>query len=132
VIVNERIRQIRTHKGLSSKQLAERSGLSPAEISRIENESRQPKLDTTERIAAALDVSLDYLAGRRNSDVALPQAMARESFDVFLRDSPVTSEERELLRRVVLSDSAPQSCDDWRRLQRNLQIMGLTEKIESR
>lgn len=54
--VSQRIRAIRSEKGLTQEQLAERSGLPQSHISRIETAKHSPSRATLERIAAALEV----------------------------------------------------------------------------
>lgn len=48
----------RTAKGLSQQELADRVGTSHSQISRIESGRHRTNLDTLERIAAALDLTL--------------------------------------------------------------------------
>ena len=58
------IREMRTGSSLSQEALAERSGLDPVEISRIESGRADPAWGDVRRIAAALEVSLEALAER--------------------------------------------------------------------
>jgi Predicted transcriptional regulators len=62
------LKELRKERGLSMTELAARSGLSRAMISFIENELRNPTLDTLLRIAAVLNVELaDVLRDARKS-----------------------------------------------------------------
>ncbi|MCV2868505.1 XRE family transcriptional regulator [Defluviimonas sp. WL0002] len=47
---------LRTHAGITLRELGKKSGVSPAMISRIENGQVSPSLSTLESLAAALDV----------------------------------------------------------------------------
>ncbi len=58
-----RIRVWRDHRGLTSSALAEKAGIAQAFLSQIETGKRDGTIDTLRRIAAALGVSLDDLAG---------------------------------------------------------------------
>ena len=58
-----RIRVWRDHRGLTSAALAEKAGITQAFLSQIETGKRDGTIDTLRRIAAALRVSLDDLAG---------------------------------------------------------------------
>lgn len=60
----DRLYKIRDKKGMSRPELASRSGLCVSTITEYENSSREPSLYSAERIADALGVSIDYLAGR--------------------------------------------------------------------
>lgn len=56
------VREHRTLKGFGLNELAERLGISPAYLSRIEREHENPPRDELiERIAAILDLKLDEL-----------------------------------------------------------------------
>ena len=52
--VMQAIMEARIATGLTQKQLSERTGISQADISRIENGTANPSLKTLQRIASAL------------------------------------------------------------------------------
>lgn len=58
------VREERIKRGLSLNVLAERAGLSRQMVSYIEQEERNPTLDTMLRIAAVLELPLDTLIRR--------------------------------------------------------------------
>lgn len=83
-VVATRIRFLRLEKGWSQEHLAEAAGLSRDAVSRIERGDRQPSLDTLQRIADALEVSLSSLVAagkpspsgtgaRRTPSIPLPE-----------------------------------------------------------
>jgi transcriptional regulator with XRE-family HTH domain len=77
--LGERIHILRRRRHMSSAKLAELVGTARATISRLENTKKpQVSFDVLVRIAEALGVSLDYLAGRKDTEkVELsPVAMA--------------------------------------------------------
>src|SRR5437899_12500387 len=57
----ERIRQIRESKNLSQGNIEERTGLLRCYVSRVENGHTMPSLETLEKFARALEVSLYQL-----------------------------------------------------------------------
>ena len=57
-----RIKELRSRRGYSQEELAERSGLSLRTIQRIENGETEPRGDSLTRLAAAFDVTVDDLA----------------------------------------------------------------------
>jgi transcriptional regulator with XRE-family HTH domain len=70
--VRMRIRSLRTARGWSLDSLAERVGVSPSQLSRIETGHRRLALDQLSAIAAALNVSLDQLVeSADDSDVVI-------------------------------------------------------------
>ena len=72
--VGQRIRTIRVGAGLTLETLAERTGMTPARISRVERGVQSPTVNTLERLADGLGVDLgsffwtDPVAGRFGTD----------------------------------------------------------------
>ncbi len=65
--VNEReVRALRARLGMTQKGLAEASGLSLSQVSRIERGNHDPHRSTSERLSAALDVDPARLIRRGN------------------------------------------------------------------
>jgi transcriptional regulator with XRE-family HTH domain len=59
--LGERIREVRKERGWSQAELGEKVGTDSQHISRYENGRITPSVDALVRLAAALDVSADYL-----------------------------------------------------------------------
>ena len=59
--IGEKIREIRISKGITQKQLAEKLNTSQQNLAQYENGKRNPKLETLQRIATALDVAISNL-----------------------------------------------------------------------
>jgi transcriptional regulator with XRE-family HTH domain len=55
------LRRLRKEAGLSQEVLADRTGLHPTEISRLERAVREPRLGTIVRLARGLKVGVDDL-----------------------------------------------------------------------
>jgi transcriptional regulator with XRE-family HTH domain len=67
--VGQRIRMIRTRRGLKQSELAEKTGLSQITVSRIETgRTKVVKPEILRVIAENLDVSVDYLLGGDNPE----------------------------------------------------------------
>ncbi len=62
--IGERVRKMRTKKGMSQVNLSELSHIHEIGISRIECGKQQPTVETVVRLADALNCSVDYLLGR--------------------------------------------------------------------
>ena len=60
-VVRGRIKALRREKGLTQEQLCERAEISVDAVNRIESGNRVPTIDTLEKIAAGLAVSLTDL-----------------------------------------------------------------------
>jgi transcriptional regulator with XRE-family HTH domain len=101
------------------------TGLSESEISQIESGvKRSPRVDTIQRIAMALDVSMDFLLGCFDYGAPLEKALAMESLALFLKASKprVTEEQSRALRKIAESGSGPQSIREWELFLKNVAI----------
>lgn len=76
-----RIREWRERKGLSQEALGELSGMTGAQISRLENAKRRLKTEDLRRIAVALGVPWQELLG----DLQLPALQRRRLSSVMVR-----------------------------------------------
>lgn len=70
--IGENIRKIRMSKGMTQKELGEKSGINPAQIRRYElgGKNSNPKLETLQKIATALEVSVADLDPRIFTDIS--------------------------------------------------------------
>ena len=67
--IGQRIKRLRARKGVSLRQLSELSGVERGLLSKLERGQRpQVSLQVAMRIAKALGVTLDYLAGMYEDD----------------------------------------------------------------
>jgi transcriptional regulator with XRE-family HTH domain len=120
MLVNQRVKEIRKYRRLEGRELAQLAGLSPTEVSHVERKMRNPKTDTLQRIAAALEVNTGYLLGEEDSDLPLAKALAMQSLKVFLRHNKLTPEEAAYVHRICALDSAPETVKGWRDLLSNV------------
>jgi transcriptional regulator with XRE-family HTH domain len=98
----ERLRQLREEKGLSMRQLAERSGVDVGVVSRVERgQYKPPKIGTIEKLARALDLSeaekeeLLRLSGRLEPEsTGTELSVARVEADQEVRERLAAVEER--------------------------------------
>jgi transcriptional regulator with XRE-family HTH domain len=60
-MLNERVRTLRKQRGMSLRQLAEATGLSPALLSQVERGNTDPSLSTVRKLAAVLGADLATL-----------------------------------------------------------------------
>lgn len=60
-IIGQRIRNYRTQKGLSQEKLAELAGCHPTYIGQLERGEKNATLESVEKIASAMDISLSEL-----------------------------------------------------------------------
>ncbi|RIW36104.1 helix-turn-helix domain-containing protein [Bacillus salacetis] len=73
-MVGERIKSIREKKGMTINELAQKAEISKSYISSIERDiQKNPSINVLERIAAALEVSLDKLLDQPDLEVTLEE-----------------------------------------------------------
>ena len=65
----QRIRDARKAAGLTQKELAQRLGLSFQSVAQWENDLRNPKIETLQKIAEALEISPEKLFGSREERI---------------------------------------------------------------
>ena len=120
MIVSERIRSIREYRGLKARDLAKLAGVSPAEISRLESEHRDPRSDTLQRIAAALEVSVSFLLHEEDEELDLPVAIRRQTLRKFRKTAVLTNSQITRLVAMCVLDSAPKSVQEWKDFVENV------------
>ena len=64
--IGNALKQLRTDRKLTQKQVADALGIARVNYTRYENNTRCPDYDTLVMIANFYEVSLDYLFGRDN------------------------------------------------------------------
>lgn len=107
--VGERIRKIRTEKGMTQKQVAEACGMADSAVRKYESGAQKPKLDTIIRLAKALDVSPSLLAGI-DPLIETPEnrAIVDCGLSEVMRDSQIfySSGTRKKARKPTLEEAA--------------------------
>jgi transcriptional regulator with XRE-family HTH domain len=121
-IIGLRVKEIREYRKLRGKDLAHMAGLSAAEISHIERGNRNPGVEIIERLAGALEVTLDYLVGKEDVDVPLVRGLARQSLRIYRRGAILTTEQEQYVLMMAESDSAPVTIEGWNNLLTHIML----------
>ena len=98
-VVGQRIRNYRGKLGLSQEKLAELSGCHPTYIGQLERGEKNATLESIEKIAVALDISLSKLFEKLGGNESGTKNIPLECYE-FL--SAKTEEEQEQLYRILL------------------------------
>jgi Predicted transcriptional regulators len=61
---SERLKELRSSKGLTMEQLGKEIGSTKGTISNLENGNKKPSLDMLIKLANYFNISIDYLVGR--------------------------------------------------------------------
>ncbi|MCB1202895.1 MAG: helix-turn-helix transcriptional regulator [Verrucomicrobiae bacterium] len=129
--VGPRIRALRLEQGLTIPQLAEKAGVSAGLLSQLENaegEKANPNLQTLQKIARALNVTIGDLLGNA---IAKSHRIIPERIDKGLSEFITSSRRRGIeLDDAVLQgcygmqerDGAPKTAEDWEFLYKTIKM----------
>jgi len=81
MMIGNRLRAIREEKNLSQGDIEQRTGLLRCYISRVENGHTVPAIETLEKLARALDISLYQLFYDGDKPPALPNVAAKKAVE---------------------------------------------------
>ena len=83
-MLGEHVRNIRKKRGITLKELAEKTGLSIGYISQIERNLTDPSLSTLRKLSAALDIpTYLFMGGEHSTGLTTRQA------DMMILSSPI-------------------------------------------
>ncbi len=106
--IGNTIRNVRKEKGMTLQQIADIMGCSPQLISQYENGKRQPKIETLQKIADALNVPLYELKGFDDSiyvdinpERIKQDAKAEELIKRQALGEDITEEERQKISNYI-------------------------------
>ena len=109
----DRLRSLREAKAFSQERLAANAGISQSVIAKAEKGTTLPTGDVLDKLASALDCTMDYLYGRGADYISASAAAIQMSFDVFSRNEVLTELQRERCRRALKHPNAPKTAKDW-------------------
>ncbi|MFH0899637.1 MAG: helix-turn-helix transcriptional regulator [Pseudomonadota bacterium] len=120
--LGRRIAELRRTRTFSQEQLAERAGVGPSYIARIEAGTRRPTLDVLGHIASALEVPLIRLIAEEQASAALDIGTAKALLEE-VRDLPARDLELLMLMARRLRDGpattqpsgSTSTVEGWRR-----------------
>ena len=92
--LGERIKELRTEKGLYQRELAQEIQIAPNTLSQFESGKAKPSYEVLTAIADFFECSVDYLLGRED-DFGNITVTKKGVFDI-------TAEEKELLKKIRL------------------------------
>ncbi len=97
--IGTKLKIFRTNKGISSKELAERSGITPQTISRIEKGHTDVNFTTLRKILAAMGYSLKDLA---NQEIEMETENSKMNFNSLVRKLNHVGIDSNLLTRKII------------------------------
>lgn len=97
--IGVKVKRLREKKGISGKELAERAGITPQTISRIEQGHTDLSFITLRKILAAMGYNLKDLA---NQEIALEMESTKKSFSVLMKRLSYAGIDSKLLTRKII------------------------------
>ena len=98
-LIGVKVKRLREKKGINSKELAERAGLTPQTISRIEQGHTDVSFVTLRKILAAMGYSLKDLA---NQETELEMETTQKSFNILVKRLSYAGVNSNLLTRKII------------------------------
>lgn len=103
-MIGERLKQLRTEKGLRQSDIAEIIGVSRAAYTQYELGMNEPDISTIQQLASFFNVSTDYLLGRTDQRSPIGQTdddWPPEAKVMFRDMKKLTPEQLDLVKKLV-------------------------------
>lgn len=97
--IGYRIRSYRTQLGYSQEKLAEISGCHPTYIGQVERGEKNPTIESIEKIAIALEISLSKLFENLNEENNKEKNIPLDCYELLLAKSKA---EQEQIYKIIL------------------------------
>jgi len=99
--LGDRIIELRKAKAWSQTQLAEKVGVSYAQVGRYETKDSQPPAQVLKKISEALDATVDFLLNGNTEDKAKASLQDAEVIRYFKEVDVLPQEDKSALIRVI-------------------------------
>lgn len=113
----DRVRELRSLRNLTLKQLSEKTGLSVSYLSDVERGNTNPSLNTIEVIAQALEISVQQLITGVELAEELDVNTLPEGLREFIEDERYVHQLNDdwisLLNQIQMRGRRPKTKDDW-------------------
>lgn len=103
-LIGVKVKRLREKKGINSKELAERAGIAPQTISRIEQGHTDVSFATLRKILAAMGYSLKDLADQEK-EIELEMESTQRSFNILLKKLSYVGINTNLLTNKIIPKS---------------------------
>ena len=98
--IGSRIKRLRTDRGLTQAQLAERVAMTYVQIGRYERAKSKPSAEAVERLARALDTTADYLM-TGGTDAVADDLADRELLQQFRAVQALAPDDKHLVKTFL-------------------------------
>lgn len=99
--LGDRIKDLRKQKNLSQSELADKVGISYAQIGRYETKGAQPPAETLKQIADALGVSPDFLIYGTSDEKAKTKLTDADLINQFKAIENMDEEDKTVIKKLI-------------------------------
>lgn len=99
--LGDRIKDLRKQKNLSQSELADKVGISYAQIGRYETKGSQPPAETLKKIADALGVSPDFLIYGTADEKAKTKLTDADLINQFKAIENMDEEDKNVVKKLI-------------------------------
>ena len=99
--IGERIRDLRKQKKLTQSGLAKEVGLTYIQIGRYETQKSTPSADILQKLANALDTTVDFLMNGSSDEKATNQLSDKELLEQFKAVEKLNNEDKYLIKTFI-------------------------------
>jgi transcriptional regulator with XRE-family HTH domain len=99
--LGDRIKKIRKQKGWSQNELAQKAGISYAQLSRYEIKGSQPPAEVLNKLADALETTVDFLINGDTNEKAKSTLKDAELLQQFKAVEQMNDDDRNVIKKVI-------------------------------
>lgn len=97
----ERLKKVRTEKGLSKSELALGVGIHYSQIGRYENKGAHPSSDVLAKIANTLGIQVEFLLNGSKSELADDTLTDKELLNQFKKIESFSDESKNIVKELI-------------------------------
>ncbi|HOT13801.1 MAG TPA: helix-turn-helix transcriptional regulator [Bacteroidales bacterium] len=95
---SENLKRVRTQKGISQEELSKKIDIHPVQFSRYERAQSVPSIDVVQKIANALEVTIDELVYGNQNNKAEQNIKDRELLSMFSKIQLLNEKQKETVK----------------------------------
>jgi transcriptional regulator with XRE-family HTH domain len=95
---SENLKRVRTQKGISQEELSKKIDIHPVQFSRYERAQSVPSIDVVQKIADALEVTIDELVYGNQNNKAEQNIKDRELLSMFSKIQLLNEKQKETVK----------------------------------
>ncbi len=99
----ENLKKCRTQKGISQEAISKKISIHPVQFSRYERGQSVPSIEVVQKIADALEVSIDQLVYGDQDNKAEQSISDRELLSMFKKDQLLSERQKETVKDFLSS-----------------------------